>query len=108
MNCVIIRMHGATIKRNTSGCFGLMFLLIGSWPICWCISKWFANSDYCRHVCSFISLHGTTRFPEDGFLWSLILGIFKKICRNIPFSVKIWQKLHLAWRRMSIDEMFTI
>jgi len=29
-----------------------------------------------------VCLHGTTRFPLDGFAWNFIFEYFSKICRN--------------------------
>jgi hypothetical protein len=37
----------------------------------------------------------TSRLPADGFMWHFILGIFIKICLEIPSFAKIG---HFAWR----------
>jgi hypothetical protein len=50
--------------------------------------------------CLSVGLHVSAQHPLDWFMWNLILGIFMKICQEIPNLVKIGQKYRAFYMKM--------
>jgi hypothetical protein len=60
----------------------------------------FANLQrFFVYTCLYVSSHGKTRFPLDGFSQNLISEYFSTICRGNDTVVKLWQEQRILYMK---------